>query len=380
MASFNKDEYMRDLQTLVNIDSGSDDIEGLNKVADFLCAKYESIGLSPIRKTQGVKNRPFVEVYTHPDAEDVDVLFLGHIDTVFDKGTAEQRPFSTSSDGKFAYGPGVADMKSGDLLAFHLLRALREECPDLKICVCHNSDEEIGSVESSADMQRIAAKSRYAFVLEPGRPGGQFVHQRKGAVDIRIRCHGIASHAGNAPKDGANAIWVMADLISKMHALTNFETGFTVSAGLIKGGTASNVVAPECETIFDVRYTDSEHEKEFEKTLDAFCQAPIDERVCVEWEKLSQMPPMKPTENTEVLMQLLETAAKEQAVPCAFLSVGGASDGSLLSEMGCTVMDGCGAEGDKLHRDDEIIRIDSIEERFKLLLTAIRKLPLASLT
>ena len=103
MAMFNKEEYMKDLEILVNMDSGSEDIDGLNQVADFLCAKYEEIGLSPMRTAQGPHSRPYVEVYTHPEAEEVDVLFLGHLDTVFEKGTAAQRPFTLSADGKIAY-------------------------------------------------------------------------------------------------------------------------------------------------------------------------------------------------------------------------------------------------------------------------------------
>lgn len=374
MVVFNKDEYIRDLETLVNMDSGSDDIEGLNRVADFLCEKYESIGLVPKRVQQGVHGRPYIEVYTHPEADNVDVLFLGHIDTVFEHGTAANRPFTMSEDGKWAYGPGVGDMKAGDLLAFHLTRALREECPDLRICVCHNSDEEIGSEDSEASMQAVAARSRYGFVLEPGRIGGHFVYQRKGVADIVISCHGIASHAGNAPKDGASAILAMADIIQKMHALTDFETGLTVNAGVVRGGSASNVVAAECEAVFDVRYTSFEQLAGFEAALDAICAAPAVDRVTATWKKQSQMPPMEPNENTQIMMELLGAEAEKMGIRPEFLSVGGASDGSLLSEMGCAVMDGCGPESDKYHSDDEFMRVDSIEERFHLLLGAIKGL------
>ncbi len=374
MAVFNKEEYMRDLEALVNMDSGSGDIDGLNQVADFLCGKYESIGLTPVRTAQGPHGRPYVEVYTHPEADAVDVLFLGHLDTVFDKGTVAERPFTMSEDGKWAYGPGVGDMKAGDLLAFHLTRVLREECPDLKICVCYNSDEETGSEDSEHAMQAVAAKSRYGFVLEPGRIGGHFVYQRKGVADIRIKCQGIASHAGNAPKDGASAILEMADLIQKMHALNDFETGLTVNAGVVKGGTASNVVAAECEAVLDVRYTSFEQLAEFEAKLAALCASPVVDRVKVTWEKLAQMPPMEPNENTETMMNLLRAEADRLGIHPDFLSVGGASDGSLLSEMGCAVMDGCGPESDKYHSVDEFLRVDSIEERFHLLLGAIRGL------
>lgn len=374
MAIFNKEEYMRDLEALVNIDSGSGDIDGLNKVADFICAKYESIGLAPVRTQQGESGRPYVEVFTHPEAEEVDVLFLGHLDTVFDKGTVAERPFTLSEDGKVAYGPGVGDMKAGDLMAFHLTRVLREECPDLKICVCHNSDEEIGSEDSEHAMQAVAAKSRYGFVLEPGRVGGHFVYQRKGVADIVISCKGIASHAGNAPKDGASAILAMADIIQKMHALTDFETGLTVNAGVVKGGSASNVVAAECEAVFDVRYTSFAQLAEFEAKLDAICAAPSVDRVSVSWKKAGQMPPMEPNENTETMMNLLRAEAEKLDIHPDFLSVGGASDGSLLSAMGCAVMDGCGPESDKYHSVDEFLMVDSIEQRFHLLLGAIKGL------
>ncbi len=374
MAVFKKEEYMKDLETLVNLDSGSSDIEGLNRVADFLCGKYEEIGLSPRRIAQGAEKRPYVEVLTHPEAEEVDVLFLGHMDTVFDKGTAAARPFRLSENGKWAYGPGVGDMKAGDLLAFHLTRALREECPQLKICVCHNSDEETGSEDSEKAMQKTAARSRYAFVLEPGRLGGHFVYQRKGVADIVIRCKGIASHAGNAPKDGASAILEMADLVQKMHGLNDYETGLTVNAGVIKGGTASNVVAAECEAVFDVRFTSFEQLGELLQKLECLCREPVVGGVKVTWEKLAQMPPMKPNANTRTMMELLRKEAEKMGIYPDFLSVGGASDGSLLSEMGTAVMDGCGPESDKYHSAEELLRVDSIEERFHLLLGTIKGL------
>ncbi|MBR5230101.1 MAG: M20 family metallopeptidase [Firmicutes bacterium] len=374
MAVFNKEEYMNDLEALVNIDSGSDDIDGLNRVADFICEKYESIGLTSLRSRQGESNRPYVEVYTHPDAEKVDVLFLGHLDTVFDKGTVSERPFTLSEDGKLAYGPGVGDMKAGDLMAFHLTRALREECPDLKICVCYNSDEETGSADSEEAMQKAAAKSRYGFVLEPGRIGGHFVYQRKGVADIIIKCQGVAAHAGNALKDGANAIIAMADIVQKLSNLTDFESGLTVSPGVIKGGTASNVVAAECEAVFDVRYTSFEQLAEFESKVNQLCASPTVDRVTVTWQKSGQMPPMKPNENTETMMNLLREEAEKLNMKPDFLSVGGASDGSLLSAVGCAVMDGCGPESDHYHSAEEYLRVDSIEERFNLLMGAIKRL------
>jgi len=374
MFTFNKEEYMRDLESLVNMDSGSGDIAGLNRAADFLCAKYDAAGFSVKRQVQGVAGRPYVEVYTHPEEEEIDVLFLGHMDTVFEAGTAAVRPFTLSEDGKFAYGPGVGDMKAGDLLAYHLFCGLREERPDLRLCVAYNSDEETGSEDSEAALKAVAARSRYAFVLEPGRIGGHFVYQRKGVVDIHVKCRGIASHAGNAPQDGASAILAMADLIQRLSALTDFETGLTVNAGVVKGGSASNVVADDCEAVFDVRYTSFEQLEEFEEDLDAICSSPAVDRVSVTWEKLSQMPPMAPNESTQTMIELLQDEAAKLGQKPDFLSVGGASDGSFLSEMGAAVIDGCGPESDKYHSEEEYLVVDSVEERFNLLMGAVKGL------
>ena len=73
------------------------------------------------------------------------------------------------------------------------------------------------------------------------------------------------------------------------------------------------------------------------------------------------------------LKKVCEEAEKLDIHP-DFLSVGGASDGSLLSAMGCAVMDGCGPESDKYHSVDEFLLTDSIEQRFHLLLGAIKGL------
>ena len=374
VAEFYLEEFMKHLERLVNMDSGSSDIEGLNRAADYLCSCYQEIGLVPVRTALKPSGRPYIEVRTHPEQEEADVLFLGHIDTVFERGTAALRPFSVSEDGKRAYGPGAGDMKAGDLLAFYLTRALREARPDLRICVCYNSDEEIGSEESAPVMQKTASQCRYGFVFEPGRIGGHFVSQRKGAVDVAVRCSGIASHAGNAPQEGASAILEMADLIQKLCALNDFRSGMTVNAGVIRGGSASNVVAADCEAVFDVRYTSSDQLQDFENYLEDLAARPAVDRVQVTWEKRSQMPPVNPNQNTQAMIDLLQGEANKMGLHPQFLHVGGASDGSLLAEMGTAVMDGCGPESDKYHSAEEYLRVESIEERFHLLLSVISQL------
>ena len=169
MAYFDENEFLKDLETLVNIDSGSHDIEGLNRVAAFLKEKYEKAGLQTEATGEGAEGRPFLSAFSGNGArekdEKIDLLLIGHIDTVFPRGTAEKRPFRI--EGRRAFGPGVADMKSGVLLAFYLTRALMERYPHMKICIANNSDEEIGTGDCQLRLEELAARSRFCMDMEP---------------------------------------------------------------------------------------------------------------------------------------------------------------------------------------------------------------------
>ena len=137
------EEYIERLNTLVNIDSWSHDPAGLNRMADELEAWYRELGWHIDRRHLDDKTGDLLICSNRP-AEHYDVMFIGHTDTVFPTGTVEKRPFR--AEGDMCYGPGVADMKNGDvamyLIAKHLdPRALEK----LNICMIYNPDEEIGS-------------------------------------------------------------------------------------------------------------------------------------------------------------------------------------------------------------------------------------------
>ena len=163
-----------------------------------------------------------------------DVMFVGHFDTVFEPGTAAERPFSIEGDR--AMGPGVADMKGGLLLAFYLTMELKERYPDMNILIVNNGDEEGGSPASGRSLTDISKKARYAFVMEPGRINGGFVRSRKGVEEIRIRFRGKAAHAGIEPEKGVNAITEAAMWIPKLHKLNDPEKGIIGAAMAVFNG------------------------------------------------------------------------------------------------------------------------------------------------
>jgi acetylornithine deacetylase/succinyl-diaminopimelate desuccinylase-like protein len=136
--------------------------------------------LYPFERSLGIGVCPACRPATGLVAQPFDVMFLGHMDTVFPTGEVQKRPFAT--DRNRATGPGVCDMKGGLLVALHILEALHHEglLNRLSIGVCFNGDEEVGSGSSRPWIEAHARNSRRVFVFEPCRPGNRFVLQRKG--------------------------------------------------------------------------------------------------------------------------------------------------------------------------------------------------------
>ena len=176
------------------------------------------------------------------------------MDTVFDPGTAAERPFRIE-DG-VAYGPGVTDMKSGLLAGLYALKAIVAErggLPFERLVFIANPDEEIGSPTSTPHIRAIAADSDVALVLECARANGDIVSARKGILDLRIVVHGRAAHAGVEPEKGRSAILEAARIVRELHELNGRWPGVTVNVGRILGGTRPNVVAETCTLEVDVR-------------------------------------------------------------------------------------------------------------------------------
>ena len=187
------------------------------------------------------------------------MLLIGHLDTVFDPGTAAERPFRIDDD--TAFGPGVTDMKSGLLAGLYALKAIIAErggLPFERLVFIANPDEEIGSPTSTPHIREVAADSDVALVLECARANGDIVSARKGIVDLRMTVHGRAAHAGVEPEKGRSAILEAARIVDDLHALNGRWPGVTVNVGVIAGGSRPNVVAERCSIEVDLRATERE--------------------------------------------------------------------------------------------------------------------------
>ena len=256
LAAAHHEGYVASLRAMVDIDSGTFNRAGVNRIADLCEARFREHGWDVERIGDVAATGPELGdtvVGTIRGAGGARVLMIGHMDTVFDDGTASERPFSVRGDR--AYGPGVSDMKGGLLSGFLAADVLREARFDAfeRITYVCNPDEEIGSPSSSETIRRLAAGHDAALVLESGRSNGAIVSSRKGTIDYVIRIHGRAAHAGVEPDEGRSAVIEAAHKAIEIADIHGRWPGVTCNVGVLRGGTRSNVVAEDAVLEVDLR-------------------------------------------------------------------------------------------------------------------------------
>ena len=208
------------LKEIVNIDSGTGDVQGGTQVEAVLRARLAQIGAEVRTEPAEAPGLPDNLVAVFHGTGKGKILIIAHVDTVFGPGTAAARPFSM--DQARAHGPGVGDEKAGVVNAFTALKILH----DLgfknfaTITLLLDDSEERGSPGSRQLIKRLAREHDVEFNMEPGDPPDALTVWRKGSAGIRIQVKGRAAHAGMAPQDGRNAA------VELMHQLGALQGAF----------------------------------------------------------------------------------------------------------------------------------------------------------
>lgn len=223
-------KFLIDLERLVNIDCGSNVPEGVQEVTEIFKKELEKDWIVEVYPQNDGKNP--VLVAKNRDSEDVDLMFLGHNDTVFPRGTVPT--WSYKLEGNIATGAGVYDMKSGVLSMVEVAKEFKDE--DITIALVMNTDEEISSIHSRPIIEKIGAKAKYAMIFEPARKNGNAVIERKGLVKYQVEFFGKASHAGNYPQEGVNAIVEAVHWVGEISKLHNWDIKNSLNVGLIEVG------------------------------------------------------------------------------------------------------------------------------------------------
>jgi glutamate carboxypeptidase len=292
-------------------------------------------------------------------------LLLGHCDTVWPTGTLSRMPFTVEDN--VIRGPGVYDMKGGLVQMVFALRALQALGfqPSLTPMIFVNSDEEIGSPESSRHIRQLAQKVERTFVLEPSLgSSGRLKTARKGVGQFEIRVYGRAAHAGLEPEKGISAILELSYVIQKLFAMNDAAAGISVNVGLVDGGSRANVIAERSTAVVDVRVPRFADAATIERAITSLAA----ETPGAKLEVTGQIS-RRPLERTPANRRLWDLAAKlgsEMGLKLEEGMAGGASDGNITSQYTAT-LDGLGAVGGGAHASHEFLYIDKMVERSTLL-------------
>jgi glutamate carboxypeptidase len=365
-------EYLRDLERLVNIDCGSYSPDGVNLVADAVAERMTELRFAVERRRHrpepGQRQLGDLVVGRCPGTGPR-LLLIGHMDTVFEPGTAAERPYR--SDGERAYGPGVTDMKAGLLAGLYAIRALQVNGADPTITFVANPDEEIGSPFSTPLIRELAPEHEAVLVLECARANGDIVSARKGIADFVLELRGRAAHAGVEPEKGRSAILEAAHKVVALHALNGRWPTVTVNAGVIRGGTRPNVVAERCELHVDVRAaTTAAFDAAAEEVARIAGAATVD-GVTSSLRRSAGHPPMERSAGSARLADLAIRIAGELGFRLRDAATGGASDANTTAALGIPTLDGLGPIGGDDHSVDEWLELASVVPRTTLLAALI---------
>lgn len=372
-----REEYLRDLRQIVDMDSPTDDKAAVDAVGCVVRGWLEANGGT-------VKTFPQTERGDHlratwPGAAgSPTVVLVGHIDTVYPMGSVAARPFTIA--GNRITGCGVSDMKSGILSGIYALRILRElsvPLPTVKYVI--NTDEEVGSQSSRALIEETARGADAAYILEPGRAVGPgcVVTTRKGIGLYNLRVTGKAAHAGGEPWRGRSAILEMAHKTVALHALTtpglragNTE-GVSVNVGVVRGGSRRNVVAAEAYAEIDVRVPTAAAIAETEAAMREIAETATVPNTTGALTGGINRPPMERTEAQGRLLAIAERILDGWDIPVEAIGTGGGSDGNFTAAIGTPTLDALGPMGGGAHSPEEYLDLTSLPDRIAFVASLI---------
>ncbi|WP_133772061.1 M20 family metallopeptidase [Enterovirga rhinocerotis] len=361
------------LEEVVNLDSGSYDKEGVDRVGERFERFFTEHGIPVVRRPRETFGDAFLATIAGSGGGNRPIVLMGHRDTVFPKGEAGRRPFSVK--GNRAYGPGVADMKAGLVMNAFVAAAFHKHGgAPAPLTVLITSDEEIGSPACRPIIEETARGARCVFNAEPGRPTGNVVTGRKGGVFMECTVTGKASHSGGNFQAGISAINEVAHKIVKLKDVTDLERGTTLNVGLVSGGQSVNTVAPWAKIGIDLRYVEPPHRAEAMAKIEAIVAEATVEGTSAVLEIKGEFLPLVQDEASKEILGLYQEAMSSLGHKVEGEFSGGCADSGFTSAVGCPTVCSTGPVGGLAHSPDEYLELDSILPRAKGVAMAIAAL------
>ncbi len=381
LAAAQKQPLLDSLSQLVAIESGSRDLEGLEKISDLIASKLKALGgevelIDPSAEAYRMEDTPEkigrVVRATFKGTGTKKIMLIAHMDTVYTIGMLNRQPFRVEGDK--AYGLGIADDKQGVAVILHavaMLQALKfKEYGTLTVLI--NGDEEISSPGSRALLTRLGGEHDAVLSFE-----GASVKDDKlslataGIASVTLNVSGKASHAGSAPELGVNALYELSHQILQMRDLSDPATGLKMNWTISKSGSNRNVIPASATAGADVRVLKVADYDRIEQQVNERVKKQLIPEAKVELKFERRRPPLEATDASRALARHAQAIYKDELgrpLGADDKAAGGGTDAAFASlKTKAPVIERFGLQGFGAHSADaEYVLIDSIEPRLYL--------------
>ena len=380
-AARQKPVLLETLKEYVSIESGSRDLEGLDKLADLIAGKLRALGgkvelIEPAgdevyRMEDTPEKIGKVVRATFTGTGSKKIMLIAHMDTVYQRGMLEKQPFRV--DGDKAFGLGIADDKQGVAVITHavaLLKALNfKDYGTLTVLI--NGDEEISSPGSRALLTKLGGEHDAVLSFE-----GASIKEDKlslataGIASVTLNVTGKASHAGSAPELGANALYELSHQVLQTRDLSDPATGLKMNWTISKSGTNRNVIPATATAGADVRVLKVSDYDRIEKQVQERIKKQLVPEAKVDMRFERRRPPLEANSASNAMATHAQAIYKELDRPLGAdaKAAGGGTDAAFAAlKTKAAVVERFGLQGFGAHTADaEYVLIDSIEPRLYL--------------
>ena len=371
--------YLTTLKDLVDIESDSKNIEGLNQISKFIAERLKTTGADvSIHQNKDIYRLEDTPTELGPVVKAVlkgqgksKIMLIAHMDTVYPKGQLKDNPFKI--DGNKAYGLGITDDKQGIALILHVLDTLKKlNYKDYgTITVLINSDEEISSPSSRKLITETAKDQDIVLSFESGGKDGNLSLATSGIGSAYLNIKGKSSHAGANPEDGVNALTELSHQILQMQDLSQPKIGLKLNWTVANVGKTRNVIPDLATAQADVRALNQKDFVQIEKTL---LERIKNKKLSASEVNLKfevRRPPLVANDESLKLAKQAQLIYKNElnlSVEVISKAKGGGTDAAFAGvDSKAAIVEGMGLQGDGFHNaHDEYIVLDTIVPRMYL--------------
>lgn len=365
------------IERTVNINSGTHNHAGVKAVADVLAPAFQRLGFTTRWVDGSAWSRAgHLIAEWRGNGQGPKVLLIGHLDTVFEPDSPFQRFERVPNDS--AHGPGIADMKGGNVVMLLALEALQAAgvLDRLQITAVFTGDEEDSGRPIALARKELIDAADWADIALGFENGPEAPHvaviARRGSTTWQLRTSGVPSHSSQVfSRDvGSGAIYEMARILSQFHDSLSNDPPLTFNPGVVVGGTTvtfdpvenrgtafgkTNVVAESAAVAGDLRAITPEQLERAKTTMQRIAGRHYP-RAGAQLTFDDGYPPFAPTEGNRRLLAMLDRASRDAGLP----PVGpvdparaGAADIAFVAGRVEMALDGLGLKGRADHTVEE---------------------------